>query len=172
MGVPDGASGKESACQCRRHKRHRLDPGWADPLEEGIATYSHSLTQRIPMDRGPWWHNGPYGQFTVIMAHFLGLPVSSGSKESTCNAGDPSSILGLKIPWKEDKPPTPLFLGFRGGSDGKESSCKAEALGLISELGSPGEGNGNSLQYSCVENSWTAESVRLQFLGLQRVGHD
>ena len=25
-GFPDGASGKESACQCRRYKRHRFDP--------------------------------------------------------------------------------------------------------------------------------------------------
>ena len=26
LGLPRGASGKESACQCRRHKRHRFDP--------------------------------------------------------------------------------------------------------------------------------------------------
>ena len=45
------------------------------------------------------------------------------------------------------------WLGFPGGSDGKESSCNAGNLGLISELGrSPGEGNGNPLQYSCLEN--------------------
>ena len=29
--------------------------GWEDPLEEGIATHSSILAQRIPMDRGPWW---------------------------------------------------------------------------------------------------------------------
>ena len=35
----------------------------------------------------------------------------------------------------------------------KESACTAEDLGLIPELGrSPGEGNGNSLQYICLEN--------------------
>ena len=45
-------------------------------------------------------------------------------------------------------------LGFPGGSDGKESACNAGDLGLISGLGrSPGEGNGNPLQYSCLENS-------------------
>ena len=45
-------------------------------------------------------------------------------------------------------------MGFPCGSDGKESSCNAEDLGLIPGLGrSPGEGNGNSLQYSCLENS-------------------
>ena len=43
--------------------------------------------------------------------------------------------------------------GFLGGSDGKASACKVVDLSLIPELGrSPGEGNGNPLQYSCLEN--------------------
>ena len=42
--------------------------------------------------------------------------------------------------------------GFPGGSEGKEPACNAGDLGLIRELGrSPGEGNGNPLQYSCLE---------------------
>ena len=41
-----------------------------------------------------------------------------------------------------------------GGSDGKESTCKAGDLSSIPGLGrSPGEGNGNPLHYSCLENS-------------------
>ena len=44
-------------------------------------------------------------------------------------------------------------MGFPGGSDGKESAYNAGDLGSIPGLGrSPGEGNGNSLQYSCLEN--------------------
>ena len=44
--------------------------------------------------------------------------------------------------------------GFPGGSDGKESACKAGDLSSIPATGrSPGEGNGNLLQYSCLENS-------------------
>ena len=44
--------------------------------------------------------------------------------------------------------------GFPGCSDGKESACNAGGLGSISGLGrSPGEGNGNTPQYSCLENS-------------------
>ena len=39
---------------------------------------------------------------------------------------------------------------FPGSSDGKESACHAEDQGLIPELGSCGEGNGNPLQYSCL----------------------
>ena len=43
---------------------------------------------------------------------------------------------------------------FPGVSDGKESASNAGDLDLIPELrGSPGEGNGNPFQYSCLENS-------------------
>ena len=50
-----------------------------------------------------------------------------------------------------------MFLGFPGGSDGKESTCNMGDLGSILGLGrSPGEGNGNPPQYSCLENpQWT-----------------
>ena len=45
------------------------------------------------------------------------------------------------------------FWGFVGDSDGKESACNGGDLGLIPRLGrSTGEGNGNPLQYSCLEN--------------------
>ena len=44
-------------------------------------------------------------------------------------------------------------MDFPGGSDGKESACDAEDLGLIPGSGrSLGEGNGNPFQYSCLEN--------------------
>ena len=49
---------------------------------------------------------------------------------------------------------------------GKESACSAGDLGLIPGLGrSPGEGNGNPLQYSCLENSMDREPVGLQSMG-------
>ena len=44
-------------------------------------------------------------------------------------------------------------VGFPGGSEDKASTCNAGDPGLIPGLGrSPGEGNGNPLQYSCLEN--------------------
>ena len=44
-------------------------------------------------------------------------------------------------------------LGFPGDSAGKESTCNAGDLGSTPGSGrSPGEGNGNPLQYSCLEN--------------------
>ena len=45
------------------------------------------------------------------------------------------------------------FVDFRGGSDGKASVYNAGDLGSIPGLGrSLGEGNGNPLQYYCLEN--------------------
>ena len=48
--------------------------------------------------------------------------------------------------------------GFPGGSEVKASACNAGDLGSIPGSGRyPGEGNGNPLQYSCLENPWTEE---------------
>ena len=47
-----------------------------------------------------------------------------------------------------------LSADFPGGSDGKASACNVGDPDLIPGSGrSPGEGNGNPLQYSCLENS-------------------
>ena len=59
-----------------------------------------------------------------------------------------------KIPWRKDKLPTPVLLGFPCSSAGKESSCNVGDLGSIPGLGrSPGEGKGYPLQDSGLENS-------------------
>ena len=65
--------------------------------------------------------------------------------------------------------PDVCYLGFPGGSDGKESACNAGDTGLItgSILGlgrSPGEGNGYPLQYSCLENPMHRGAWRLQMI--------
>ena len=55
---------------------------------------------------------------------------------------------------------------FPGGSDGKASVYNAGDPGLIPGSGrSPGEGNGNPLQYSCLENPMDKEPDKLQFHG-------
>ena len=62
--------------------------------------------------------------------------------------------------------------GFPSSSVGKESACNAGDLGLFPGSGrSPGEGNGNPLQYSCLENSMDRGLGVLQSMGSQRVGH-
>ena len=50
-------------------------------------------------------------------------------------------------------------MGFPGGPDGKEPACNVGGLGSSPRLGiSPEEGNGNQLQYSCLENSMDREA--------------
>ena len=78
-----------------------------------------------------------------------------------------SSILAWRIPWTEElgglqslghklsdiTDQLPLW-GFSGGTDNKESACNVGDLGSIPGSGrSPGEKNGNLLQYSCLGNS-------------------
>ena len=49
----------------------------------------------------------------------------------------------MKICWKRDRLPTPVFLGFPCGSAGKESACNTGDLASIPGLGRfPGEGKG------------------------------
>ena len=56
-----------------------------------------------------------------------------------------------------------FILGAPGGSEVKVSAWNVGDPGSIPGLGrSPGEGNGNPLQYACLENP----------MGLQRIGHD
>ena len=67
-----------------------------------------------------------------------------------------------------------LILDFPGGSDGKASVYNVRDLGSVPGLGRfPGEGNGNPLQYSCLENPMDGGAwCRLLSMGSQRVGHD
>ena len=61
-----------------------------------------------------------------------------------------------------------LVSALPAGTVSKESTCNAGDLGLIPESGrSPEEGNGNPLQYPCLEIPWTEEPGELQFWGLQ-----
>ena len=55
----------------------------------------------------------------------------------------------------------------------KESPCSAGDLGLIPGSGrSPGEGNGNPLQYSCLENAMDTGAWQTTVCGVTRVGHN
>ena len=65
------------------------------------------------------------------------------------------------------------YLGLPCSSAGKESSCSAGDPGSIPGLGrSPGEGHGNPLQYSCLENPMGRRAWRAIVHGVARVGHD
>ena len=62
--------------------------------------------------------------------------------------------------------------GFPHSSVGKESVCNAGDLGLIAQLRrSPGEGNGNPLQYSCLKNPTDGGAWQTIVHGVARAGH-
>ena len=60
-------------------------------------------------------------------------------------------------------------MGLLGGSDGKESACITGDLGSVPESGrTPGEGNGYSLQNSCLENSMDRGAWQATFYGVSK----
>ena len=90
------------------------------------------------------------------------LPCSSAGKESTCNAGDS----GFLIPGLVSSPgegidyPLQCSWTFLMAQIVKKSTCSAGNLGWIPGLGrSPGEGHGNLLQNSCLENPYGQRSL-------------
>ena len=61
------------------------------------------------------------------------------------------------------------FLDFPGGSAGKESAFSAGDPGSIPGLGSsPGEGNGNLFQYSCLQNAMDGEAWQATIYGVEK----
>ena len=121
-----------------------LSLGWEDPLEEGMATHSSILAWGIPMDRRE-------GR----------VAVHGVTKSQT---------------WLSTKPSTEniwQWSGFSGDSARKNLPATAGDMGSILGSGrSPGERNGNPLQYFCLENPMDRAAGGLQSMELQRVRHD
>ena len=62
-----------------------------------------------------------------------------------------------------------LYVRFPGGPDGKESACNTGDLGSIPGSGrSPGEGNGNPLQHSCLEKSMDVDAWQARVHGIAK----
>ena len=70
---------------------------------------------------------------------------------------------------EKDGLPTPVFLGFPGGSDSKESACNAGDLGWEDPLE---EGTATYSSILAQRIPWTEEPVGLQSMGSQRVRHE
>ena len=66
-----------------------------------------------------------------------------------------------------------MDLGFPDGSVSKESACNAGDHGLIPGVGrSPGEGNGDPLQYSCLKSHGQRSLVGYSPWGCEGVGYN
>ena len=68
-GLPRWLSGKESTCQCRRHRRYRFNP-WVGkiPLQEEMTTHSNILAWKIPWTEEP---GGPQSMGSHRVGHDL-----------------------------------------------------------------------------------------------------
>ena len=89
-------------------------------------------------------------------------PVLAGRFFTTAPPGKPLDVVPArprfdpcvrKNPRRIDRLPTPVFKGFPGGSDGRESACNVEGLVSTPGLGrSSGGGHGYPLQYCGLES--------------------
>ena len=120
--------------------------------------------QRPPTRRQPFLGN-------LVLADLKAHGYPYKASESCVDKGDTGGRTELMCPLQAAK------RGFPGGSEVKASACNAGDLGSIPGLGScPGEGNGNPLQYSCLENpkdggAWWA-SVHFHFASSQGTGKE
>ena len=92
----------------------------------------------------------------VVAVHFRNPRTSHRNPSSSCSLKGPGSTLNeIKSDFFEAANLKP---SFPGGSEVKASASNVGDLGSIPGLGrSPGEGNGNPLQYSCLENPMDGE---------------
>ena len=129
----------------------------------------HLLCKAIWQFLRKWNTDLPY------LAYFWVVWLSS--KESACNAGDPSSILGSRrFPWRRDRLSIPVFLVFPGGSVVKNPPAVQErqemwvwSLGREDPLKKCMAAHSGILAWRI---PWTEQSGRLQSIGSQRVRHD
>ena len=180
-GFPGGISGKELVCQCKRHTRRGFDP-WARKISwrrtwqpTPIFVPGESHGQRILVGYSPWGlkeldmteamlrcvrahtHTPPRVPACLLPDAHVWVPLSPGlgfGRKYRDMVEGKTFKMG-----KNCRPTCGLFCcvfvswGLAGSSDSKQSACNAEDPGSIPGFGrSSEEGNGSSLQYSCLEN--------------------
>ena len=92
-------------------------------------------------------------QISTIGEKLRASPVSQLVKNLPAMQETPIRFLSKEETLEKDRLPTPVFLDFPGGSEGKDSACNVRDLGSIPGLGKSPEGaHGNPLHYSCLEN--------------------
>ena len=140
-----GLSGKESACQCRRHG---FDP-WVGKI------LWRRKWQPTPVFLPGIKPRSPTLQMDSLPAEVQGKPYSKPNSKPNIKASLIAQLVRIhlqcrrsqfdswvgKIPWRRDRIPTPVFLAFPCVSGGRESACNAGELSSIPVLGrSPEKG--------------------------------
>ena len=125
------------------HKVAESDP--TAPTEHSTVLPHSNL---LPSCQGNSWLKRPLNDILLYDHHLSSHPIGYGMACTQC----PLSSMSFK--WK-----VLSGMGFPGGSEGKASACNAGDLGLIPGWRrSPGEGNGNLLQYPCLKNPMDGEA--------------
>ena len=162
--------------------------GWEDPLGKEMATYPSILTWKIPWREEPGRLQSMGSQSQTWLNMYTLLLGKTGMKyctivtwrrhsgscfsEHLCATWNPVfQPLGLGPGVIREG--TSLLWGFPHHLVGKPSACNAGDPGSFPGLGrSPGEGNGNPLQYSCLENPMDRGAWQATVHGIARVGHN
>ena len=110
---------------------------------------------------GPWmlWNNASVGKLTKLGSSFMKVAWKSVYIIDWGDKMDTKGSYKVKAA-KRNGGNYQKIVGFPGVSYGKESACHTGDLSWIPGLGrSPGGGNGNPLQYSCLENPHGLKSL-------------
>ena len=179
-------SGILPGCQ-KRVPKSRPEPGWEGSLGENVYVQLGCSAVHLKPSQ--------HCQFDSLVAQLVKKKKVPEMRETQvqCLGWDNlleketathSSILAWRIPWTEEPgglqsmelqsqtrlSDEPFHFQYKirlpRWQSSKESACQCRRCSLIPEPGrSPGEGNGNPLQYSCLENSWPEEPGGLQSMG-------
>ena len=143
--------------------------GQKDPLEKAMASGSSILAWRIPWTEGPGGLQSIWSQESH-MAEQLNTSHSPYFPSSLLNKFKAEIYQKKKKTNKQTKNNYILSFCFTSSSDGKESACNVgDPVQSLGWEDSPGEGNGNPLQYSCLENPMDGEAWQVTVQGVPRI---
>ena len=168
IGLARWLCGKESSCQCRNVC---LTPGLERSPGGGNGNQLQYSCLENSIDRGAWWATA-HGTVVEMIERLStcscmetrkgSVPGRQGWIDRAKRIFRAMKLLCMTLQWSihvKHLLKLTECMGFPGGSDSKASACNVGDLGSIPGSGRcPGEGNGNPLQHSCLENPMDGEA--------------
>ena len=147
------------------------------PREDTMRSQQSTTQKRTLIRTGTCWHpdlglstsRTLRNEFLLSQSHRWASLVAQLVKNLSAVQEILVRFLGRAVSWRRHRLPIPVFLGFPGSSDSKESACNVRDLSSIPELGRfPGGGHGNPLEYSCLENPHEQRNLANYSLGVTK----